>query len=187
MATPPDFTAGQVLEANAHMNKVGQWLITNATFTSVSAVNVNGCFTSDYENYRVVWLVDASSTSQNIALRLRASGTDSSASYYFSGLAGNLNADTTAYFTRANNASSATVAPTFQNGQRYMDLTMYGPQLARATFFSGQYVDSNGFQTYSCGGGHNVSTAYDGFSILAGAGAPATIGGAYWVYGLRSS
>lgn len=184
MATPPVFTAGQVLTA-AQMNKVGAWLVTNATFSAVSAVNVNNCFTSDFINYRVTWLIDASSTSQNVAFRLRASGTDSSASYYFSGLAGNLAADTTGYFTRSNNATSATVATTFQNGQRYMDLTLYGPQLARATFFAGQYVSSNEFITYNVGGGHNVATAYDGFSLLAGAGSPATIGGEYWVYGLR--
>jgi len=184
MATPPDFVAGQVLTA-AQMNKVGAWLVTNATFSGVSAVNVNNVFTSDFINYRVTWLVDASSTSQNVAFRLRASGTDSSASYYMSGVAGQLGAAATDYFTRSNNATSATVALTFQNGQRYMDLTLYGPQLARATFFSGQYVDSNSFQTYSLGGGHNVATAYDGFSLLAGAGSPATIGGEYWVYGLR--
>lgn len=184
MATPPDFTAGQVLTA-AQMDKIGQWLVVNATFTAVSAVNVNNCFTSDYENYRLIFKVDASSTSQNVAFRLRASGTDSTASYYFSGLAGNLAADTTAYFTRSNNASSATVATTFQTGVRTMDLTVYGPQLARATFFSGWYTSSNEFINYNVGGGHNVATAYDGFSLLAGAGSPATIGGEYWVFGLR--
>ena len=183
MATPPVFTAGQILTA-AQMNKVGMWLVTNATFTGVSAVNVNDCFTSDYENYRLIFKVDASSTSQNVAFRLRASGTDSTASYYFSGLAGNLAADTTAYFTRSNNASSATVATTFSTGVRTMDLTVYGPQLARATFFSGWYTSSNEFINYNVGGGHNVATAYDGFSLLAGAGSPATIGGEYWVFGL---
>jgi hypothetical protein len=167
------------------MNKIGAWLVTNAAFTGVSAVSVNNVFTSDYENYRLVIKVDASSTSQNVAFRFRASGTDSSASYYFSGLASQANAAATDYFTRSFNASSATIALTFGTGHRYTDLNLYGPQLARATYFTGSYTDSNSFQGYMVGGGHNVATAYDGFSLFAGAGSPATIGGEYWVYGLR--
>ena len=184
MAVPPIFVAGQVLTA-AQMNKVGLWLVTSATFTGVSAVNVNNCFTSDYENYRLILKVDASSASQVVNLRFRASGTDSSASYYFTGTTGNLAADTTGYFPRSNNASCAIVAFQFRTGQRYLDLNIYGPQLTRATFMSGTYIDSNGFTSYAVGGGHNVATAYDGFSLLAGGGAPQTIGGRYYVYGMR--
>jgi hypothetical protein len=52
MATPPDFSVGQVL-TSATMNQVGLWLIDTTTVSSSSIGFINGCFTSDYLNYRV--------------------------------------------------------------------------------------------------------------------------------------
>jgi hypothetical protein len=68
MATPPDFTAGQVLTA-AQMNAIGLWKIiptgaTNGTVgangdvtigSAVSFVTVSGVFTADYLNYKIMW------------------------------------------------------------------------------------------------------------------------------------
>ena len=55
MATPPTFSSGAVLTA-AQMNSVGMWLVSSTTIGSaVSTVNIDGCFTSDYRNYLIVF------------------------------------------------------------------------------------------------------------------------------------
>ena len=180
----PVFSPGDVLNAS-DMNAVGLWKVANATFTTVGTVNVNNCFTSDYVNYRLIVKLSASSTTQSVSMRMRASGTDSSASYYFSGLGSNFSADTTAYFSRSNNATSAIVMISQATGIRSLVLDVMNPQLAENTYFHGAYTDFNAALNYSVGGAHLVATAYDGFSLFAGAGGGATISGSYIVYGYK--
>jgi hypothetical protein len=64
------------------------------SFTSASAISLNGCFTSSYQNYRILYIF-APSTSQSHTLRLRLNGTDASGSNYntkglFSGTTGSV-------------------------------------------------------------------------------------------------
>jgi hypothetical protein len=55
------------------------------SFTSASAISLNGCFTSTYTNYQIILNVKGSGT-LGLSLRLRSSGTDSSTSYYRNGI-----------------------------------------------------------------------------------------------------
>jgi hypothetical protein len=72
MATPPDFTAGQVLTA-AQMNAVGLWLIKTQTIGSaVSSVTVTDAFSADYDNYLITITGGSSSGSGNLRLQLGA-------------------------------------------------------------------------------------------------------------------
>ena len=88
MATPPVFSAGAVLTA-AQMNAVGLWEVTPSSATngtlngatvtvnsSVTSVTVNGVFSADYENYRVVY--QGVSTSATNALELTFGGSTGS-------------------------------------------------------------------------------------------------------------
>jgi hypothetical protein len=52
MATPPDFSTGQVLTA-AMMDQIGLWKVSGGTFTAATTFDVTG-FISDYHRYRVV-------------------------------------------------------------------------------------------------------------------------------------
>ena len=183
MATPPDFTAGQVLEAAAHMNKVGLWLVAGASFSAVSAVNVNGCFTSDYDDYLVNIKITAWSTGQAATFRMRASGTDNSASeYYFSGTTSAQGSDTTLYFPRSNAANAITITRSTGNVPVNINLNVNDPQTARVTTISGEYVDFS-LLGFNVGGGHNVASAFDGFSLIAASAQ--TVTGLYRVYGKR--
>ena len=74
MATPPSFFAGAVLTA-AQMNSVGLWLVSSTTIGSaVSTINIDGCFTSDYRNYLIVFTGTNSSTTNIIQGNWRSSG-----------------------------------------------------------------------------------------------------------------
>ena len=180
----PVFASGDILNAS-DMNAVGLWKVAGASFTTVGTVNVNNVFTSSYVNYRLIVKLSASSTNQTVSMRLRASGTDSSASYYFTGLACTSSSDTVIFFARSNNATSATVMISQATGTRSLVLDVMNPQLAENTYFHGSYADFNAAVNYSVGGSHLVATAYDGFSLFAGAGGGATISGSYVVYGYR--
>jgi hypothetical protein len=78
----PDFSPGEVLTAAA-MDSVGLWLITSGTQTGSTALNLDGVFTTNFTNYRLL-IANAESTVANRAMRLnfRAAGsTNASANY----------------------------------------------------------------------------------------------------------
>ena len=182
MATPPDFVAGAVLQA-AQLNQIGLWLVTGASFSAVSAVNVNNCFTSDYDDYLVNIKITAWSTAQAATLRMRASGSDNTQSeYYFSGIAAAQGSDTTLYFPRSNAANAITITRSTGNVPINIVLNINDPAQARVTTMSGEYI---GFSLlgYNIGGGHNVASAFDGFSLIAASAQ--TLTGSYRVYGKR--
>jgi hypothetical protein len=103
MATPPDFVSGAVLTA-AQMNAIGLWLVNTTTFSAVSSVEINDCFSADFQNYKIVWSITPSTTA-NISVRLRVGGVDNSTSNYFRAGVANLN---TASTLSALNATSQT-------------------------------------------------------------------------------
>ena len=53
------------------------------SFTSASAISLNGVFSATYENYRVIFKGSLTTGSQDLKLRLRSSGSDNSTSNYF--------------------------------------------------------------------------------------------------------
>jgi hypothetical protein len=59
----------------------GLVLITTASPSAVSSVSINDCFTSTYENYRVVISLTAISGSTDFNMRLRVGGSDTTSNY----------------------------------------------------------------------------------------------------------
>lgn len=177
-------TNGQYLSADSAETTGLKWvspasggltLITTETFSGSSAVNINNCFSSTYENYVIYSRFTMSSTQDGI-LRLRASGTNATGNDY-----------TRIYFTKdgATNSgarSTSTEFP-FTYGAGSQIIHLFSPQKASPTHF---LVD--GFSTYNTAfmnityGLHDVSTAYDGISIYPGSG---TITGTVRIYGLK--
>jgi hypothetical protein len=151
------------------------------TMASATSVNVNGCFTSQYQNYQFVF--DAlGSTNINLNLRMRLAGSDDSTSNYFyqyldaasSAVSGaRFTSQTSMYFAYAT------------TGTGWQFVNIFNPNLASATFVqshTGFNITSPNLTLFT--GGHNVATAYDGFSIILASG---NITGKLRVYGLRNS
>lgn len=67
MATPPDFSVGQVLTA-AHMDAVGMWKVGGGSYSAANPIAIEGCFTSDFTHYRVVGALYGSNASQDLNL-----------------------------------------------------------------------------------------------------------------------
>jgi len=157
----------------------GLVLITSATFTASSTVNVNSCFSATYENYRVV-VSFSNLNSSAVTVRYRTGTTDNSSASYVSRQNSISDSSTTAI--RGNNATSIAV----ETGNTYGAITLdiLSPQKTMRTFM---FSTSQAFASSSSGisvdgaGMFNDTTVFDGFSLLGTANMTGTMN----VYGYK--
>ena len=185
MATPPVFTAGQVLTA-AQMNKVGQWVVTpKTTFTAAASVGASGVFTSDFDDYLLVVRATTSSTGSG-GFQLTLAGTPASSLYSRQILTTN---DTTVTAVRETAQANFLGVPQTTNGAfaGYNMLYINKPALAVPTVLNMTAISSSGnfttIRLFSFAGMHETATAYDGWSINMPGGQTTT--GDYVLYGLN--
>ena len=183
--TFPVFASGDVLNAS-DMNAVGLWKLSTTTFTTVSSVSVNNVFTANYANYRILFRITAQTGTGDgtITMRLRASGTDSSANYNtqrYGGASASVfaGADTSGtddFFLGFAEVSATTY---FVNA-----IDLFGPQLAAPTIITLQEFERSGGATaaQTIAGRHTASTSYDGFTLFTSA---TNMTGTVWVLGYR--
>lgn len=154
--------------------------ITDNSFTAAGTINVNDCFSSTYDNYRIMFDFTLSGT-LNTLFRLRVSGTDDSGTNYIrQTLAGQASTASATIFT------SQTSWPL--NGLQTRQTQIYdifGPNKAAETwatrFSHGQ--DASDRYVFQDSLRHTLTTAYTGFSFLTSTG---TITGQVRVYGYRN-
>jgi hypothetical protein len=160
--------------------------ITSSTFTTSSAVNINSCFSSSYQNYRVIVdVTSASASATQLAVKFRASGTDSSSDYYSWGIEPNAGSDTI-FVARGANISNGIVGYQGANGTK-AGMDVFAPFASTRTFFTTNYSSITAAPLNIVGfsnGCHNVASSYDGISIIAASG---TITGTIYVYGYANS
>ena len=198
MATPPDFTSGQILTA-AQMNAVGMWRITTCTATSAggtsatasngvvtigtnnTSVTVSNAFSSDFNRYKVLLSGGVSSTTLDIRLSLGSTATG----YYGFLMYGAYNTSTVVGFGQNNDAyfgyvgSGSTDALT---GNFELD----NPFETKRTFVTAQ----NALAVNTTGVGNTFSgflsnnTSYSAFTLTASTGN--FTGGTICVYGYNN-
>jgi hypothetical protein len=153
----------------------GLTLITTATFSASSAVNVNNCFTSTYEFYVIkTRLAGAAATSLNVRLRVGGVDDTTASAYVRETLDGS-----------AGTPASGTASQTswidlayFGTTQSTLDINLYQPAAAASTAMNSFGGRSDLIRLAT--GHHTVTTAYDGFSLIP---ASSTITGTVRVYG----
>ena len=182
MATPPDFSSGQVLTSSA-MNSVGLWLVKTQTVgTAVSSVSVTSAFSGDYNNYKIIYEGGVSSASA-VLFRIQLNGI--AGGYYSSGM--------------QQSATSATVVTTNVAAGALWELGYTGNQFMRWEMDfanpNAAGVGKTGNAKYAC---YDSSASYGGTSshwLISTAGAtgftlsPASgtiTGGTIRVYGYRN-
>jgi hypothetical protein len=159
------------------------------TFSGASSVSVNNCFSSIYDNYRIVMNHDSSAAAVGFNMRMRAAGTDNtSVNYVFA-------------------SGSATQAGTFVGGSvgtsaldTSWTLTPISGTYSSSTIFDILLPFSSAYQTnfsstsfyfdslsnYRAGfgaGATSVTTSYDGITFYPASG---TITGTVRVYGYKN-
>ena len=172
------FTTGEVLTAsdtNTYLANSGLVYITSATIgTAVSSVTVSNCFSSTYDNYKIVAYGGTGSALQAMTFKLGAS----TVSYYsvltlstYAGVQTILGAsNTNGWIYSGESGNSQT-----------LNMDVLGPNIAKMTQFSAQYIGS----IYGVTGGyHDVATAYTGFTLSV---AGTMTGGTITVYGYRKA
>jgi hypothetical protein len=155
----------------------GLVFIQKGSFTSSTSVNVSNCFSSTYDNYRILVKVSGTSpTNGEVRLRMRSGGSDNTASSY--------NYQRLYAQTTSVGGSSATNQSSSILGSWNVDLSqiatdMFSPFKAENTgFMSVSSYNQTHIDNFS--GAHKVASSFDGFTMFPDAG---NITGEVWVYG----
>jgi hypothetical protein len=180
MATPPDFSVGQVLTA-ANMNAVGLWKIASTTFSGSSGVEVQNCFSSNYSNYLVqVVYYGSAGTNTQFQYMTGTNTKDTDATYnrfgfYWAAGINNFNQTSLTSDFGINHSATPTDTSTIQ-------MNVYSPNLATRTMStSNGYSGDSGLTTFLS---FNKATTsqYTGLYLFPSSG---TITGTITVYGMR--
>lgn len=135
-------------------------------FTAVTELNLNGVFTSDYDNYLIVMRFTDTNQS-GFSFRLRASGSDASGTDY---AYQDMHADGGVTGSRTTGADKAVTGVGDQLMTGHV-IHMYGPYLTQPTAHrSVNGSGANGAALYDFAGTHSLSTAYDGITVFPNAG-----------------
>ena len=154
------------------------------TFTATTAVNINGCFTAEFENYQVVLNLPSIGTGGNLQLRLRAAGVDlSTATYAHGGTSNNTAAavSTTGTYTGVYLTGNPTGALSASGV-----VNLFSPFLAAVKRFTSVFGTLGSYVTGdTCGGSQPSTASYDGFTLLNDAVANMT--GTARIYGYNNN
>lgn len=152
----------------------GLTLIKKVTFSGVTSFSEDNVFTSTYDNYLIL-ISHTTSSNSDTNLRLRAGGVDSSGSNYIreilfvNATTVTANTSTSTEFNIGNNAST----------RSHIITEIFEPAVAIETGIISR-SQNTGSRNQLLGGYHNLTTAYDGFTILDNVG---NITGTLWLYG----
>jgi hypothetical protein len=165
----------------------GLTLITTSTFSAVSSVSINNCFSTTYENYLIKYVGSANSANGNLLMRLRVGGTDASgASTYVRQVL--LSYSSTVVGATQTDAQWQIGGLSTGTPQNVMDMEIYSPFLAVKTNATNRNMQYEGagsvWQSVADGFNHNQTTSYDGFTIYPNTG---TITGKIFVYGYQKA
>ena len=171
------FSAGEVLgysDVNTYLNYGGLVYVTEMTVTAggTNAISINGCFSNKYDNYRI--MIDGfqpSATNTSILMRMRVGGVDDSSVNYYSAFTGLFVNGTSGTFNENGlsygNTGIANSTNTLPLGTAAIDV--FAPYKAERTFWKiASTLYSTNFATRDGVAVHNVTTSYDGFTLLTG-------------------
>ena len=177
------FTTGEVLTAsdtNTYLANSGLVYVTSATVGSgVSSVTVSNCFSSTYDNYRIIWTGGTTSAGQDIRLQLGSTTTG----YYNSLIYGTTYASPGPAGVGTNNGSNWNYLGWGETSYCIVEADIYQPYLSKYTGFRSAFMAlSNAGQN---SGTQQSNTSFTGFTLSSGTST--MTGGTVTVYGYRKA
>lgn len=185
------FAVGEVLTAsdtNTYLNNGALVYVASKTWSSTTgAQQINGCFTSTYDNYRLVLVATGTSTSQSgVRMKLAANGTTANSAYYTQGLyIGAGGAAPVSYWDP--NTTNGFWAGAFANLSGNGIIDLLSPNLAvrtHANVLLSAFGDTN-LITSTNWNIHLTASAYDGVYVATESGG--TWSGTLTVFGYRKA
>ena len=184
MAISTPTTSGQVLTSAYVNNNINSGLvyITESTFTTSSAVNLDSIFSATYQNYKIEVLV-TNSSQVTLQYRYRVGGASNTTANY-----GNqaLIADsTTVSGARTTSQTIGDLGGMTLSNLSFFDITLYAPFQAAnkgLVVTSGAYIGEAYIRLQNSN--FKASTSFDGISLIPASG---TITGTVRVYGFRQA
>jgi hypothetical protein len=186
-------TNGQVLTADSTTATGLKWatttstsgltLITSTSISNTTSLNVNDCFSSTYQNYKIFITTSAAASTALVTMRLRVSSTDASTNYSYVRLICNLNGVS----AQVNGVGTDEffIGEASDTGVSAMEVSVFNPyatdQTALGSVFSGRNPTNPIVQIFS--GEHTDATSYTGFTLLSDQNLTANVR----VYGLQNS
>jgi hypothetical protein len=164
----------------------GLVLLNTTSFSGVASIPLPAdTFTSTYDNYLIIFKLGAVTSDGGVVLKMRASGTDSSAGYYYSYTG--LTSGNVGFTSAVSNAAGGFQLNEMDTGSSakptFVRIELYNPKVAEPTtmILQGSFSTVTGVPTAWSGGGvHTPSTAYDSVNFIASVG---NITGSISVYG----
>jgi hypothetical protein len=170
---------GDAIDATVFASTAGLIKLNTTSFTSVSSFSLAAnTFTTTYDNYKILISFTVTGSS-DITGRLRAAGSDITASNYNSGLI------QAAYSSTAlgnfNSASANVFYLSAADGQaQNLTMEIMSPFLTQRTSVFNQN-DRQGYGYQTMGGVYKATTSVDSFTVSSGG----TMSGSYTVYGYK--
>ena len=180
-------TLGDAIDASMNTalgtKKAGMVLLNTTSFSGVASQSMPAAtFTSTYEAYKIVITnLTAAAGTPNLFAKLRISGTDSSANYYYGNLAINYAAGTGSY-AAASNASVGFYLGAIAQTARALSFDLISPFETRSTYAVVNGINEAGGTTHFGTAYQSAATSYDSLSIVP---ASSTISGTISIYGVN--
>ena len=186
-------TNGQVLQADSAEATGLKWatpatpasgltLITSQSFSAVTSVSVNNCFTSTYSRYKVLVSFTSASAGVDVYAYWRVSGSNNTTANYNSKT---MYAESAGVWQSAwiNSGSAGHwLMPSMQGNGGYMSLEISNPQ---QTNYTQAAITTTSDNRMIVGGWYfAATTSFDGFSLVGGG---ANLAGNIKVYGYQES
>ena len=185
------FTTGEVLTAadtNTYLANSGLVYITTATASgTASTLNVVGCFSSAFTNYKISFTGTSTASNSDIYIRMLNGSTPVTTGTYGWAFVGQDSRGVSKNNNGFDTSSAYTGMTTFNapNEKHHCNLDVMSPFVAVRTFFLGQGsgINSgvNGFSFLSGGSYQENATSFDGFQVVASSNLTTSVR----VYGYR--
>lgn len=173
---PSASSGGLAISATGNVTGAGLDLITTQSFSAVSSVSINNCFSGDYDNYRVIAVIVSSATATR-QIRMRVGGVDNSTASSYN-IRGTSQTGATNRYASLNETFFDAGAMDTLRGTLVADII--GAAVNASTLLT--YISYGQDAHIVASGRHDVATAYDGFSLIPSTG---TITGNVSVFGYK--
>ena len=180
----PDFSPGEVLTAAA-MDSIGLWKIAETTFSTTATPFINGCFSSNYQNYLVQFVVNGSGAG-NLFYRMRSgvSTPETGAVYDRFGFFFSIGGAIVSLISSNTSAAFSSDITAGGNSRTSGSLTIYSPNESTHTIVNSQTWDNSSGALYFPSHRIETTTQYTGIELTT-LGGP-TLTGTMRVYGYRN-